>query len=135
MSIDDGERGRLAPLLRQRNIGGYQKHFFLCTAGSCCDNATAEASWAYLKKRCAELGLTDGPLYRSKAGCLRLCQAGPIGVVYPDGTWYGHLTPANIERVLQEHILGGRPVDDLLIATNPLPSPSSPVTRGTRAPS
>ena len=75
-----------------------------------------------------ELGLAgaDGPAYRTRCACLRICTAGPVGVVYPEGTWYRHLTPENIERVLQEHIIGGHIVDDLCFARNALLTPEPP---------
>jgi (2Fe-2S) ferredoxin len=111
----------LPELIDSLGIGRYGRHFFLCTAGTCADQAQADESWAYVKKRFKELGLTDGGVYRTKVGCLRICRDGPIGLVYPEGTWYRQLTPANIERVVQQHLLGGKPVDDLVLAENPLP--------------
>lgn len=80
------------------------------------------ASWQYLKKRIAELGLAvgDGSLYRSKVGCLRICEQGPVAVVYPEGTWYRNVTPEVVERILQEHIIGGKPVEEFIFARNPL---------------
>ena len=65
----------------------------------------------------------DGPAYRTKCNCLRICTGGPIAVVYPEGTWYRNVTPANAERILQEHVIGGRLVDDLCFARNPLFAP------------
>ena len=79
-------------------------------------------SWEYLKRRLKELGLVEPePLvYRTKANCLRVCTEGPIAVVYPDGTWYQHVTSENAERIIQEHLIGGVIVQDYLIAEHRL---------------
>lgn len=104
-------------------VGKLTRHFFLCTGPDCIDPDAGQAAWKYLKQRTKELGLTgpDGPAYRTRVSCFRICTGGPIGVVYPEGTWYRNLTPENIERVLQQHVIGGHPVEDLCFARNPLP--------------
>ena len=104
-------------------IGKLTRHLFVCIGPDCVDPERGQETWDYVKRRMKELGLTgpDGPAYRSKVGCLRICIGGPIAVVYTEGTWYRGVTPENAERILQEHVIGGREVTDLCFARNPLP--------------
>lgn len=99
---------------------GHTQHFFLCTGESCSAPGVGEKSWEHLKAKLSEKSLAPGQVFRTKVGCLRVCAGGPIGLVYPQGTWYRGLTPEAIDRVIDEHLIGGKPVCELAVATHPL---------------
>jgi len=107
----------IAAGLAKAGVASAARHLFICIGPDCCATADGERLWEYVKQRLRETGL---PAMRTKAACFRICSGGPWLVVYPEGVWYGQVDAARFERILQEHLLGGEPVREWIVARNAL---------------
>lgn len=124
------EREQLADVAKKLMIGDYKKHVFLCIGETCCSSEAGNQAWEDLKKelkdRQMSLSTSDHACYRTKVGCLRVCQSGPIAVVYPEGTYYYGLTADKIPAFVESHLVNNQPIEDWIFARNPLPIVASP---------
>jgi (2Fe-2S) ferredoxin len=99
----------------------FDKHIFICCnrrepghARGCCDPLGSESLQKAFKKALAERGL-NRRMRANKAGCLDQCEKGPTVVVYPDAVWYGGVTEADVNEIVEQHLIGGTPVERLLM--------------------
>jgi (2Fe-2S) ferredoxin len=114
---------KLQEIAEKLGIGKYSRHVLLCTGPTCCTEKDGLEAWDELKKQIKKHGLDSGEnaCYRTKVGCLRLCESGPIATVYPEGIWYAGMSKQNICAFVESHLVNGTPLEDLVIAQNQLP--------------
>ena len=141
MVVDSEDR--LENIAEALSIPRVQRHVFLCadqTNPRCAPREETNRLWTHLKSRLKHLGAASAPprwqgdmetdpdpvepgtgiVLRTKADCLRICEQGCIAVVYPEGTWYAGLDIEKLDRIIDEHLVAGRPVDELSFAVGEL---------------
>jgi (2Fe-2S) ferredoxin len=122
--MPDDVKQQLDAAVAKLGIGAYRRHVLLCTGPNCCTPEDGLKAWEALKHEIKDKNLATGEraCYRTKVGCLRICCQGPTMVVYPEGTWYHGITADKIPRLVQQHLVEGKPIEEWVFARNELPA-------------
>ncbi len=115
--MDSTDEARSAAGFSKMGLEKARRHAFLCPGPECCEREAGLASWEALKAACKAAG---AEALRRTAECLRVCAGGPWMVVYPEGAWYGGVTPERVDRIVREHVVGGVPVAEWAVRVRPL---------------
>jgi len=113
---------------RKLGFDNAERRIFMCVPkkAKCASKKEISEAWSHLKKRLKKKGLAgrEGVL-RFKVDCFDVCHGGPIVLIEPDGAWYGQCSPAVLDRIVEEHLLAGDPVDEYLISARNVACSSS----------
>lgn len=120
MSKEENDIKLIEKKIEKHGIGQYKKHIFICAGPKCCEDEVGDEAWEHLKSRTNALKAQGINIFRTRTKCLRICASGPIALVYPDGTWYKKVDKKALDKIIDKHLLKGRPVEELLIAENPM---------------
>jgi (2Fe-2S) ferredoxin len=114
------ENAELQKIVERLKIDRIKRHILLCTGDKCCPSEEGMKTWDYLKERTRDSDAIEAGIYRTKVGCLRVCREGPIALVYPEGVWYKRVTVDACKKIFEQHLLGGKVVEELKFAEQPL---------------
>jgi (2Fe-2S) ferredoxin len=108
------EKEQLQQIAVNKGYSTARRHIFLCISDKCAPSEASNKLWEYLKKRLSEIepDSSKATILRNKVACLRICSNGPTALVYPEGTLYYDLTEEKLEKIIQEHLLQGKPVHE-----------------------
>jgi (2Fe-2S) ferredoxin len=113
--------GALVSDVEKPKIGAYRRHILICTGSRCTQDGQSQVLFDSLGDKFKAAGIHEGDLRvkRSRVSCFAACRGGPVMCVQPDGVWYYDVTPANMDRIIEQHLVGGQPVEELVFHRGP----------------